>query len=43
MMTRLWATVPDWMFHENFDTYKIWVSESFTCVDYEEYDDSSEL
>lgn len=43
IMTRIWGRVPDAFFKGDFDKYKAWISEPFLNLNYEEYDDSSEL
>lgn len=48
-MTRLWGNLPDWIMEREstreqmFDAYKVWISEPFLKLYYEEYDDSEEM
>lgn len=45
VMTRAWGKVPDNVITEkwNFDNYKVWLTEPFVRLYYEEYDDSMEI
>lgn len=45
VMTRCWGKVPDAVISDrwDFDNYKVWMTEPFTRLYYEEYDDSQEI
>lgn len=49
VMSRLWGNMPDWIMEREmtrekiFDAYKVWISEPFLKLYYEEYDDSEEM
>jgi hypothetical protein len=45
VMTRLMGKIPDSVISENWDwdKFKLWVSEPFWSLIYEEYDDSREI
>jgi hypothetical protein len=44
-MTRMMGKIPDSVISENWgwDKFKLWISEPFWAMNYEEYDDSREV
>ena len=49
VMTRLWGNLPDWLMEkeytreEQYDAFRVWISEPFVKLYYTEYDDSEEM
>lgn len=43
VMTRIWGNLPNDILDWKLDNYRIWLSEPFLSLEYEEYDDREQI